>query len=735
MESFKITIDGKECEAKPGQTVLEVAEENGILIPVFCYHRELRPEGACRVCLVEVEGAPRLATACTLKASPNMVVRTNTERVRRARENVIELILNNHTLECPICDRSGECQLQDIAYKFGPKDSRYREPRREKDIVVKGPLIEIDNDRCILCRRCVRMCGENMGNRVLGILKRGYQAYISPFNGDFVESGCEHCGSCVDVCPVGSLLDRAFKYKDRAWRVEKVWTTCSFCGSGCSIEVDVYRNKIKRAMGRIGTNNKHNRGYLCVRGRWGWDYIYSDRRLKRPLVRRDGILTEISWEEAYSILTKKIRENRENADIFLGSSLTDEELNAIGSLFKTENVTSDSFAVQEALKGISQITGKFEVDPISSLERSEVAVVIGDFIEYTNPVISNILRLSVLQEGKRLLRIGSVQSKLDRVSLVSIVRDENQILDVIKHAIMFTFDTSYRTDDEDINRLCKALLNKKVCFVIGGTALYSPDVFGISKSVALLSSRLTIPASIVIVPPKANSLGVTKRFNLKPASELKGSSTFIFETSVLRDFPGAVYEPKGFKAVFSTFYTPDVSSADLAIPVAASLEKEGTFTGIDGTLHLEPAVKSDVPTLNEILRAVARRLDVRIGEVEPERSIELNNELPSSDVEEGKTTLTVVLSRTGYGDISYYSENVAKVSETTCLLVNPSLVDSSRLATLKVGEKSISITAIPERGVPKGKVVLKVERMTPEISEILEGYYPYMSGIPCSVEV
>jgi len=735
MESFKITIDGRECEAKPGQTVLEVAEENGILIPVFCYHRELRPEGACRVCLVEVEGAPRLATACTLKASPNMVVKTNTERVKRARRNVIELILNNHTLECPICDRSGECQLQDIAYQFGPKKSRYREPRREKDIVIKGPLIEIDNDRCILCRRCIRMCGENMGNRVLGILKRGYQAYISPFKGDFVESGCEHCGSCVDICPVGSLLDRAFKYRDRAWRVEKVWTTCSLCGSGCSIEIDVYKNRIKRAVGRIGANNGHNRGYLCVRGRWGWDHVYSERRLRTPLLRKDGTLTEISWEEAYEILVSKIKETRSSANLLIGSSLTNEELNAIGSLFNSENVTSDSLTVQEALRGISEITGNFSSDTVSSINSSEIIVVIGDFIEYTNPVVSNIIRLSVLQESKKLLRIGSSHSKLDRVSFVSIVRPESELLDVIKHVIMFTFDSSYKTDDKDINRLCRALSNKKVTFIIGGTALFSPDVFGISKSVAMLSSRLTTTGSIIVLPPKANSLGVVEKFEIKPIEELKGSTTFIFETSIPRDFPGASYQPEGFKVVFSPFYTTDVSLADLAIPVATCLEKDGTFTGIGGTLHIKSAVKPEVPPIREILETVAKRLNVEINEVKAERNINIDNELPSTNIPEHEMELTVVFSRTGYGDISYYSENIAKVSEATCLLLNPSTIENSKLVTLTVKDRSLNITAIPKREIPEGKAVLRVERMTPEISEILKGYYPFMSGIPCHLKV
>ena len=511
METFKIIIDGKECEAYPGETVLEVAERHGIVIPVFCHHKELRPEGACRVCLVEVEGAPRLATACTLKAMPDMVIRTDTERVKKARKGVIELILNNHTLECPICDKSGECELQMTGFRHGPKKSRYKEPRREKDIVIKGPLIEIDNDRCILCRRCVRMCGENMGNRVLGILRRGYQAYISPFNGDFLESGCEHCGSCVDVCPVGSLLDRAFKYKDRPWRMTKTWTTCTLCGTGCKMEVDTYHGRIKRVVGRIGVNDGHNRGYLCVRGKWGWDIVYTDKRLKKPLLREGDDLKEVSIDEAIEILKEKVLNRKVN--LFIESSLTNEELTRLAAIFGTENVTSDALPYQEALTGVAEITGRFDTDKLSVIYDAEIIFVIGDFIEEINPVVATLLRLAVVQRGKRLIRLGNFRSKLDSVTFESLVVDEEKLMDTLKHFIIGTFDTSYSSRDKKIDKVSKVLRNKRVVFVIGGMTLFHPDVKEISKTTAFLADRMVAKSSIIVIPPKANSIKVVKLFS------------------------------------------------------------------------------------------------------------------------------------------------------------------------------------------------------------------------------
>ncbi|RUM45511.1 MAG: hypothetical protein DSY35_00635 [Desulfurobacterium sp.] len=726
MDSFRIVIDGKECEAYPGETVLQVAERNGIIIPVFCYHKELRPEGACRVCLVEVEGAPRLATACTLKAMPNMVVRTNTERVRKARAGVIELILNNHTLECPICDKSGECELQMTGFRHGPKKSRYAEPRREKDIVIKGPLIEIDNDRCILCRRCIRMCGENMGNRVLGILKRGYQAYISPFKGDFVESGCEHCGSCIDVCPVGSLLDRAFKYKDRPWRMEKTWTTCTFCGSGCRLEVDTYHGRIKRVVGRIGVNSGHNRGYLCVRGKWGWDVVYSERRLKKPLLRDGEGLREITLQEALEVLKERVCGKPVN--LYVESSLTNEELELLSAVFGRENVTSDAYSFSQALSGISEITGRFEADKLSSIYSADIVFVIGDFIEEVTPVVATLLRLSVIQKGKRLIRLGTFPSKLDSVAFQTLLVKEEELLDTLKHFIMGTLDASYTSNNRDIDRVAKVLRNKKVAFVLGGMTLFSPDVKEVAKTVSYLADRLVSKSSVVVVPPKANAIGVAKLFDLKKPSELEGEVNVLVNVELDRDFPGTELK-KGFTVLFSPYYTPDVALADLIIPVETGLEKNGTVEGLEGELQLRSSFKPEYSLL-EVLRALPlRQVDIR------RREVVLNCELGHTKLrkEPDQLYLSVLLGRTGWNSVSYYSENVGKVATGRVLLLNPEDGRGREIVTLKTSGGELTVPVEEKEEIPKGRALLRIERFTRDVSKLLKGYFPSVTGIPCKL--
>ncbi len=615
MESFTIIIDGKECEAFPGETVLKVAERNGIVIPTFCYHKELRPEGACRVCLVEVEGAPRLVTACTLKAIPNMVVRTNTPRVRKARATIIRMILNNHALECKDCDKSGECELQMTGFRHASKDIKYKEEIRKKRILIEGKLIAINTDRCILCRRCIRMCGENMGNRVLGIMERGYKAYISPFNGNFEESGCEHCGSCIDVCPVGSLLDRTFKHKGRPWKLEKTWTTCTLCGSGCYMEVDTCEGEIKRVMGRIGVNHGENKGYLCVNGKWGWDIVYSKYRFKKPMLKRGSGLEEISFEEAMKVIEDKLKVG--NFEVFVDSSLTCEEIDLIADKFRTKNVISDAFNYQRFLEKVEET---LNICSLKEAFDSDVFVVVGDFLEESNPVTATLLRLKVIQEHKRIIRVGEFPSKLDSISYK-----------------VFIDDTEKTLTSESLNKL---LHGKRFSLIVGGT------IYDLIKSekIAETVAETFKGASIHPIPPESNSYYVAKKFRIK--SKFNSSVSIYFVNSNAKF---ALSEGGEFKILFTPFYDDFASRADLIIPTDTFLEKEGKIHPPSTTKKpLKSAVKTETS-----LKAFLQKLPVFSQKLEP---------TPSSLTIPESTDTLVVISKHAKGMMSTYSNHVASVS-------------------------------------------------------------------------
>jgi len=264
----EFTINDKQISVENGTTILNAARMNGIKIPNLCFDKRLRPYGGCRLCVVEVEGMPRLFAACSTPAAPGWAVKTDTPKLRKVRQTVIELLLVHHPLDCPVCDKAGECDLQDLAYEYGKPEGRFIRHRKEAPPDVRGPLIELTSNRCILCGKCVRICSEHQGRGALGLIGRGFPTVVQPAFGEILE--CDYCGQCVDVCPTGALLSKPFKFKARAWFLEEKETICPFCGCGCTLTLGVREGKILRSRGKEDVGR--NKGNLCGRGRFGFDF-------------------------------------------------------------------------------------------------------------------------------------------------------------------------------------------------------------------------------------------------------------------------------------------------------------------------------------------------------------------------------------------------------------------------------------------------------------------------------
>ena len=231
-DSVRLTIDGKLVEAARGTLVIDAAKRAGIEIPAFCYYEGLSLQAACRMCLVEVEKMPKMMTACTLPASEGMVVRTDTEQVRQSRKYMLEFLLTNHPLDCPVCDKGGECELQDMAFRYGVGESRYTEEKVHTPEKQFSPVVFFDAPRCILCFRCVRICNEGLGVNALGVINRGVVSEIAPNHGDHLE--CDECGACIDICPVGALTSGIYRYHTRPWEMTHVGTICTHCADDYS---------------------------------------------------------------------------------------------------------------------------------------------------------------------------------------------------------------------------------------------------------------------------------------------------------------------------------------------------------------------------------------------------------------------------------------------------------------------------------------------------------------------
>lgn len=413
MASLELTIDGKKISAKSGQTVLDVAKENNIFIPTLCHDPRLKPFGACRVCLVEVEGAKGLLPACATQVAEGMIIRTDTITLHEIRKTVVELILSDHNAECLTCESTGQCQLQDLAYSLGVDIDHFKGEKSQYFVDDFNPLVGRDYRKCIRCGRCARICQEVQGVNVYDFIDRGFESVVStPFDLPLINTDCEFCGQCVSSCPVGALTDRKRKMKGRVWQTEKTKTICPYCGVGCELVVESRNGQVIGVSARLDA--PVNKGNLCLKGRYAYDYVNHPDRLTLPLIRKKGKLVESSWEEAIELVASELKEvkNKYGTQAIAGISsarCTTEENYLFQKLMRaaigTNNVDHCArLCHSSTVAGLAMAFGSGAMsNSIDDLAQAQVLFVTGSNTTETHPVIGLEIKKAVKDNGAKLI--------------------------------------------------------------------------------------------------------------------------------------------------------------------------------------------------------------------------------------------------------------------------------------------------------------------------------------------
>jgi NADH-quinone oxidoreductase subunit G len=641
-----LTINGKAVQVPPGTLVIEAAKQAGIEIPSYCYYPGLTLQGACRMCLVAIEKMPKLQTACTTVVANGMVVLTETEDVKNARKAMLEFLLTNHPLDCPVCDKGGECELQDAVFRYGAAETRFMESKMHHEERQFSNLVYYDWPRCILCYRCVRVCDEGLDVNAYGIGFRGAHSEIIPNQGEKLE--CEECGMCIDICPVGALTSGTYRYKTRPWELTYTGTTCNHCADGCKTTLAVRNNEIIRANNR--DHSGFNGEFLCVKGRFGWDFVNHEQRLTAPLIRKNGKQETRTWEEALETTVERLKgilkEHGPDSVAVIGSNRTTNEENYLLGRFArtvlgTNNLDHHRTADYSSLVGaLTAANADRRYATIDDIAAASSILVVGNDPTHQHPLIAYQIRQAVRSHEAHLYLLNSGEIKLQRQAKQSVSIPTGGEADAIR-------TLAGQAGSDELAKLRESLAKESGTIIIFGDEIRGKDV------AELVKWGLTLPGQtrFVALGDYANSRGAADlgllpdtlpgygsisdaaaRANFEAAWESKLAETpgrnirsilkgvesgeiralLVFGSNPAKTFP-AVKDHLGkleFLLVAELFPTETSESADVVLPATSFAEKSGTVTNTCGQVQIlkktmrKAGTRSDL----EILLALARMM-------------------------------------------------------------------------------------------------------------------------------
>ncbi len=662
-----VTINGKEITVDDGTLILDAAREAGFYIPTFCYQADLIGIGACRMCIVEVEGQQKLVASCVTPVMDGMNVLTETETVNEARAAMLEFLLANHGLDCPVCDKGGECELQDQVYRFGPHKGRYAEMKyvwHDKDYVII-PVIIKNSNRFVQCMKCVRVCKEIVGQDVLDGLYRGEHQEETTFFKGMLD--CDQDGNCIEVCPVGCFMRLPFRYKARPWDLNGADTICPYCATGCRMVIEERDGEMIRSRAQLGVGI--NSETLCARGRFGYDFIQHPERLTTPLLKRNGNLEPATWDEALAVIRERLKPTEPLKTGGIASArLTNEELylfqKLFRNIFKSPNLDSSTRWNPQAVKGFVAAT-EMHSGGISVFDAmaADCVLVVGTHLSDENPVTDYMVRRMARENNTTVLIASPRAMKLDssaRLSLRHAPGAEKEILaaatlgigkynadkltayhglDPLKKLAADELLSTAALKTEEIDDLAKHLNDATAIGILAGTEfLRFPQ--GIASLAALVALLEALEKKTLIVPvlDRCNQrgawemgvlpqlgpgysdadqagLGHEEMFAAAERGELEslyiiGEDPLAFHPD--ENFIKSALSRVDFLLVQDIFPTETATMADCVLPGTGFAGKEGTFSNQEGRVQsiqrLMPP-PGDAHSDLEIIGAIGRLFD------------------------------------------------------------------------------------------------------------------------------
>src|ERR1700731_1761336 len=654
-KDITLKIDDRDVTVPPGMLVIEAARRMGIEVPSFCYFPGLSLQAACRMCLVEVEKAPKLQTACTLVATPGMVVRTSTEQVHEARKSMLEFLLANHPLDCPVCDKGGECELQDMTFRYGADKSRFAEEKRHQPEQKWSEAVYYDAPRCILCFRCVRVCDEGMDVKALGVGMRGANSVIIPNREDHLE--CEECGMCIDICPVGALTSGTYRYKTRPWEMNYVSTVCTHCSNGCKTTLSVRNHEILRSNNRDLSGI--NKDFLCVKGRFGFDFTKHAERIRQPMIRKGDKLFPVSWEEAALAAATKLKAvydaSGKDAIGFIGSNRTSNEENYLlqrmaRGTFGTNNIDHHRTA---DYTGLITALGEYAADSLLTMEQlyqSKAVLLVGNDPTNQNPLVGFQIRRGIRHFGTKLFIINANEIKLKRkatqfvkvdagreaAALRWLAHEEGQLPSgLVEQLVQLKAGLEAESDVAVVfgAEISGAAIAQLVAFgskLPGKTRYMALGDYANSRGAADMGVLPDPLPGYMHLDSAANreafdklwgsiissKLGLTAPQMVEAAQSGKLKALYVMGANPFAHF-ATLGQGRGkleFLVVQEMFMTDTAKAADIIFPAASAYEKDGTVTNTSGEIQLLRKAAEVMGTRSDfdLLRILSHQLQ-RVG--------------------------------------------------------------------------------------------------------------------------